>query len=327
MLDLGGGAPYDHSYIGKWHLNTLEDAILEHPNVHGFSYYAGSLQGVGPVAYSPDGLAQTTTDWVQVENGVPSRTTRYLDSDHVDAAIARAATMTEPWFLMVGLCNPHDPVHEPPAELFSGPEVGDTVEDHQFHWMIEATDTEIGRLLDNIDAGVLERTTIFLLADNGTDGARVAPELDSTRQKKSLYEGGVRVPMIVAGPLVSAPGRQIDHIVETTDLFPTIAEIAGKTLDPLVDIDGVSFAPYLAEANAAAVRTHAFAERTNIPGSAYTRRERMVRDTRYKLIRFQDHDELYDLEGLEREGTDLLADGADAAETAIVDALTLLLPE
>ncbi len=326
MLAGGGGTPYENAYVGKWHLGTLLDNMLEHPTMHGFSYYAGSLQGVSLSSYASDGLPQDYYDWERVENGVAARTTNYLEADQVDTAIARVGAMTEPWFLMVGLANPHNPIHEPPAELFSGPEVGDTEGDHQFHWMIEAVDTEIGRLLDSIDPAVLGRTTVILLSDNGTKEDRVAPDLDPDKQKGTLYEGGVRVPMLVWGPLVSSPGREVDHLVEATDIFPSIAAIAGATLDPLVQIDGVSLLPYLVEPGSGPQRTSVFAEKTNKPGVIYTRRDQMLRDARYKLIRFDGHDELYDLEGLDWEGTDLLADGADEAETAIVDSLAALLP-
>lgn len=327
MLAAGGGTPYDDSYVGKWHLCTLVDSMLDHPTMHGFSYYAGSLQGVAASSYTTDGLPQDYYDWERVENGVAERTTTYVETDFVDTALTRVAAMTEPWFLMVGISNPHYPVHEPPAELFTGPEVGDDEEDHQFHWMIEAMDTEIGRLLDSMDPAVLAHTTVILLSDNGTKGERVAPDLDPERQKKTLYEGGVRVPMIVWGPLVSTPGREIDHLVEATDVFPTIAAIAGATLDPLIPIDGVSFLPYVVEPNVGPQRASIFAEKTNVPGFDYRSRDQMIRDTQYKLIRFDGHDELYDLQDVDWEGTDLLADGADEAETAIVDELAALLPE
>jgi arylsulfatase A-like enzyme len=326
MLDAGAGTPYENGYAGKWHLGTLLDSMLDHPIVHGFSYYAGSLQGVAPSSYTSDGLTQTNYDWERIENGVAARSTAYLDSDQTDAAIARVDAMAEPWFMMVATSNPHYPLHDPPAELYSGPEVGDDLEDHQFHWMIEAMDTEIGRLLDSIDADVLSRTTVILLSDNGTKGERVAPDLDEDRQKKSLYEGGVRVPMVVWGPLVSTPGRVVDHVVDATDVFPTVAEIAGATLDPTIEIDGVSLLPYLVEPETGPLRGWVYAEITDKPGDAYTTRDEMVRDARYKLVRVDGIDELYDLEGRAWEGPDLLADGTDDAEAAIVDSLTAVLP-
>ncbi|MGA0704446.1 MAG: dockerin type I domain-containing protein, partial [Steroidobacteraceae bacterium] len=91
-------------------------------------------------------------------------------------------------------------------------------------------------------------TMVVILGDNGSLGTTVKQPFDISRAKGSAYQTGVWVPLIVSGPLVSAPGRQVRSMVNAVDLFALFGEIAGIT-DVQAEVprmlDAVSMLPYL----------------------------------------------------------------------------------
>lgn len=132
---------------------------------------------------------------------------------------------------------------------------------------IEALDNRLARMFDalgGIDA-VLEDTVVMLMSDNGSPTATLisaaqdnAKDLGpvygtllagENRFKHSPYEPGVRVPLIVAGPVVQAPGRTSDAVVDCVDVFSTLAAVAQADVNSVVtdgrSVDGVSFLPLL----------------------------------------------------------------------------------
>lgn len=108
---------------------------------------------------------------------------------------------------------PHDGLHKPPNELISeesqalDPQgVSPANVDAYFRAMIEALDHEIGRLLANIDDEELDNTYIVFLGDNGTSDNVISAPFKRERGKYSLYQGGINVPLIIAGPGVPGSG-------------------------------------------------------------------------------------------------------------------------
>jgi arylsulfatase A-like enzyme len=147
--------------------------------------------------------------------------------------------------------------------------------------MLEALDTEIGKVLGALSPAVLGRTMILVLGDNGTDSAVLhvhstdisGPEdpttpstapYDPERFKNSMYEGGIRVPFLAKGPLVSQPGRAVDQLVDGVDLFRTVLSIAAQspqvTLPPIPAVDGVDLLPLFTNPAAGPVRKSSLAE-------------------------------------------------------------------
>ncbi|MEL6942200.1 MAG: YHYH protein, partial [Bacteroidota bacterium] len=131
------------------------------------------------------------------------------------------------WFLCLSHAAPHSPFHVPPDGLYS---VGNTNGRlNRYLAAIEAMDHEIGRLLDNLDATTLANTTIIFIGDNGTP-APVIQFFPEDHAKGTLYEGGIRVPMIFSGKQVSRNGEMEDGLSQTTDLYATILELVGAQL-------------------------------------------------------------------------------------------------
>jgi len=177
-----------------------------------------------------------------------------------------------PFFAWVGFHPPHAPWQVPPLQLLSnrtrlelrGYAVGQRATRGSerklfYRAMLEAVDTEIGRLLDGIDPWKRERTMVFVVCDNGVAGQLVQAPHDPAHGKPSVYQLGVRVPMIVSGPLVARPvpagGHVSDALVQGVDLWRTVAEITGADEDmafrrsgfasPRPSIDGHSFLPLI----------------------------------------------------------------------------------
>ncbi len=263
MLDLGTAGAYSHAYFGKWHLGNAGVGGALSPNLAGWDHFSGNAASAGSLVPGEDYFHFT-----KVVDGASIVVDGYATSDLVDDALAWIAA-TEvgggPWLACTAFQAVHDPFHAPPPELHgvdlsaAGPPATDPVP--YFRAMVEALDTEIGRLLSGIDLG---ETTVIFLADNGTDDRVVLAPFDPDHAKNSLYQGGVGVPFVVAGQAVAAAGTSAG-LVHAADIFATVAELAGvdlgAVLPPGLVLDSVSFAPYLADPALSSVRSTLFSER------------------------------------------------------------------
>ncbi|MBK7876992.1 MAG: sulfatase-like hydrolase/transferase [Planctomycetes bacterium] len=261
---------------------------------------------------------------------------------------------TQPFFAQLAFNPPHAPYQVPPFSLISPAsrnaiealgveQIGVPYGEGDFAWitdlthptrpiteeqlrrkkllfydaMLEATDLNIGDVLARIEPKLAD-TMIFLLSDNGPESSVVDPaRYDPNRAKRTCYQLGVHVPLIVVGPMVSTPGRRVDHPVGVVDLWRTIRDVTGAREVPGmipsdVVIDSRSFLPYLADPNAPLGRRYAFSEVFNPIGNpanmSLGARQRMITDGRWKLVRtgLDDIEELYDLATDPREIQNLL---------------------
>lgn len=274
------GKNYYLAHIGKWHLSRG----IDDPRLHGWPRFSGPHP---ELAHLPDYY-----DWPKVVNGVevnPHART-YATTDQVNdalAAMGAAKAAGQPFFIWLALSAPHSPYQKPPNNLHTRDSLPDTgtskaLRRAYYEAMIEAMDTEIGRLLSSVD---LATTTVIFLGDNGTPNEVTASPYDPDHAKLRVYEQGVKVPMIVAGSGLRKPGRKLAQLVNTVDLYPTILRLAG--IDPAVvlagrKIDGVSFLRYIDNSGTAAIRPYAFAEKFDLLWNQRT--EYAIRDPRYKLI-------------------------------------------
>jgi arylsulfatase A-like enzyme len=308
--------PYASSAVGKWHLSAYNSPSgLRHPLASGFDWYAGSVANLR--SSRKRNLKSNYNRWEKNINGVLSTVKRYATSDTIDDALKRVQSMPSPWVLWVAFNAPHIPLHKPPAELTK---TSIRMGKPRIAAVIEAVDTEIGRLLKGIPADELARTFIVFLGDNGTSVQ--SSEQGAGHAKGSVYEAGVRVPLVVSGHGVTMPG-EVHGMVHIMDLFPTFLDLAGVDVAKLVDedgkrrtLDGFSLLPYLQDPDAAPVRDTIFQDAfiPNGPGP-YTVNNRMIRDTRYKLIYPTKGDPLfYDMKGRIIEGEPLIDPQGPALE-------------
>ena len=116
-------------------------------------------------------------------------------------------------------------------------------EDPALSASVEAVDQNVGRILKFLEEKkLLENTLVIFTSDNGGN-TRLTPPLKGG--KGQLYEGGVRIPLLVAGAGVSKPGREIATPVASIDWYPTLLELAGLELPKNQVMDGVSLLPLL----------------------------------------------------------------------------------
>src|SRR6185295_655571 len=115
--------------------------------------------------------------------------------------------LPEPWFVYLAYNAPHAPWEDPPPEL--DPDPGGSVAD-RYDAALIGVDHELGLLLSHLDPAVRARTTIVVVGDNGTPSEVLREGEPEDEAKLSMLEGGINVPMIVAGPDVARPGSESD---------------------------------------------------------------------------------------------------------------------
>lgn len=271
------GSPYQLASFGKWHLgggNTGYDTLGGWPHFVGIT--------AGGVPEQTDGYV----NWTKNSNGATANSTTYSTTDQVNEAktfIDAKNTAGAPWFVWMGFNAPHTPFHEPPSNLLQG-KTG-TSNRGLYEKSLEALDTEIGRLLQSVD---LSKTNVILIGDNGTPTQVAQAPYDrvngDTRAKGTLFQGGIHVPCVVRGPAVQvASGSITDKMIQVTDLFSTILEMADVPV-PATAIDSRSILPILSGGDTAQREIVSEAFGGNVPGRAL----RLDTSPDFKLIIFGD---------------------------------------
>ncbi len=291
--------------IGKWHLQlATPNTNYTFPQKMGYDHFEGNFLGA----------INSFTNWTKVKNGTASTVTNYATTETVDNAITWVnANQNKPFFLWLAFNAPHSPFHLPPTNLHSYKNLSGTAADitanpkPYFKAAVEALDTEIGRLFDNLQAiNQLENTDIIFMGDNGND-PKTAQATGGA--KGSIYQGGVSVPFIISGPSVVNPNRVSNALVNTTDLFATILELFGHStwssqISSNKPVDSKSILPILKN-TATEVRTWAFTEVFKNPTIAAD--GKAIRNDEYKLLQFDNgKQEFYNLKNDLSESSDLL---------------------
>jgi len=293
------GTGHAMAQFGKWHLALGPNSPA---NIGGWPHFAGSIGGALP-DYS---------SWTKNVNGVnTSGYTNYATTDVVDDTIAWInARGTNHWFAWVAFNAGHTPLHKPPTNLApsyaSLPGTTMHINNNPelyFDAMMEAMDTEIGRLLGVVS---LTNTHVIFIGDNGTDRRSIQPPFTSNHAKGTVYEGGVHVPWIIAGPAVTTPGQTNFTPVHVVDLFATILEMAGTSAAAVVPANVTIDSQSLLSATTAGANQSRLIYSEVFETPASTNDQRALRDSRYKLIQFADgNEEFYDLQTDPVELTDL----------------------
>lgn len=315
---------YTNAAFGKWHLSHgiepghSEADVASFPLVHGFDFYrAGTLFGVGDYYF-----------WERVEDGeVVGIETRYNTDVVFESAESLWREVSGPKFWYIAPQAVHDPFHAPPG--YSGA----TDNRSLYEAMLRYLDQTLGSFLLRLHQdGELDNTYVLFLGDNGTPSDAVAAGVDPTRVKGSVYEGGVRVPCIAFGTGIpeSIRGREVPGVVNTTDLFATVAELAGLDLTTLLPenyaIDSVSFAS--AFCDPAFVGDRVFAQSRVYGPSGFcppvirSADRTMVREGKYKLLKRESELFLFDLEDDPSELEPLDPFGFSPEEQAVWDRLS-----
>jgi len=306
-------AGYRTGFVGKWHLGADERFWPEH---QGFETNRGGGGYQGP----PGGYFDPYRN-ARLEN---RRAGEYLTDRLTDEALAFVDShREEPFFL----CLWHYAVHAPWQYKHQGlarhrhrrdprGEQGNVA----MASMLESVDESLGRVLDRLDElGLLESTLFVFYSDNGgnvtSDVSGLPPTSNAPLRggKGSIYEGGTRVPLIVAWPGRVAAGVRSDALVTSADFYPTLLEAAGLPSNPEQHVDGTSFLAAL-EGRPGERRTEILDHYPKLDGPASSI---LLGD--WKLIRYYEFEngaaanrhELYDLSRDLGEQNDLAASEPD----------------
>jgi len=195
--------------------------------------------------------------------------------------------------------------------------------------MTEAMDTEIGRLMNTMDPEVLAKTYVVFLGDNGTQKDAITPPFDPQKGKGTVYEGGVNVPLIIAGPTIPS-GVETSELTHVVDLFATFAEVAGA--DASTAVDSTSLVPILSEPGVG-LASQVYGERfaPNGPGP-YDHRDQIIRNRFYKLWRrwadgVISDEKFFHLPSDPLEANDLLEGTLGEKQQSVYDALAAILDD
>ena len=238
----------------------------------------------------------------------------YLSDRLADEVITfMEANRDRPFFAYLADHAVHAPF-QPPAELLAkyerkaGP---DRRDEAALAATVEATDRAVGRLAAALDRlGIAGETLVIFTSDNGGARQHTAPLKGG---KGELYEGGIRVPLVIAWPGVVKPGTTSAAPVATVDLYPTLVEATGATPPRDQPLDGASLVPLL-RGGPPPDRPWLFWHFPCYVGRAAP--ASAVREGRYKLVEFFEDGgraELYDLEADPGEIRDLAAAEPDRA--------------
>lgn len=294
---------YATALIGKWHLSNNKNF---NPEVFGMDYYAGMISGTAEDYYN----------WAFTEDGNSTTETSYITEKFTDLSIDWVAAQDKPWFLWLAYNAPHTPFHAPPAEMHSQGSLAtdqSSIDDDPLSYYlaaIEAMDYQIGRLLDSMSQEELDNTIIIFIGDNGTPGSVAQSPYERGKTKGSVYQGGLNTPMFIAGPVVSRTGTE-DALINGTDLFATIASLAGANIAGIHDSKDFSS---LLQGSNPGFRDYLYSEA--IDGMQGTN-QWAARNMTYKLIENSDgNQELYNLIDDPYEVDDLLSGALSVNEEA-----------
>ncbi len=234
---------YKTASIGKWHVGDSDEYF---PLQQGFDInVAGYEHGSPPTYWGP---YEKDQDWNPVIKNLDRRLAgEYLTDRLTDEAISFVEkNKNQPFFLYLAHYAVHTPLEAPDSlvkkyeeKLTHFSEQKDAV----YGAMIENMDWNVGRLLDFLEKANLDNNTIVIFcSDNGGEG-KVTNNFPLKNGKGFLYEGGIRIPLIVKWPGVTEAGSFSDEPVITDDLLPTIADMTGA--DTPTDIDGRSLTDVL----------------------------------------------------------------------------------
>ncbi len=234
-------AGYVTGHFGKWHLNVDKKYKPGRPGDPGSQGFDDVLTthkpGAGPKSMYDE-------DWHHVRE-ITERSIAFIQNNK-----------NKPFFCYVT----HNSIHSPEIEkkalvekYATKPEAKTNKRNNPKQAaMLETLDKSVGTILMTLEKLGLEKNTIvFFYSDNGQLGPKNGKPFRGS--KGDLYEGGIRMPLIIKWPGVITPGSECGEVVISNDFFPTITAIAGGS-STAKDVDGINFLPLLKDSGAKLTR-------------------------------------------------------------------------
>jgi arylsulfatase A len=241
-------AGYDTCFLGKWHLNGSLVGDQPQPDDHGFDHWFATAGFAMPSHRDPFNFARNGAEVGPLEGYacqlVTDEAIRWLD---------RRRGSDRPFLMMVSYHEPHELIASPPELVASYPTTQNRDEAEYFA-NVTHLDEAVGRLLEALNSRGLDHETVVLFtSDNGPEMINRHPQAQRSYgsagpfrgRKLQLWEGGIRVPLIVRWPAGAPAGSVSDEPVAGIDVLPTLAELAGVRIPQTLPVDGASLVPAL----------------------------------------------------------------------------------
>lgn len=260
---------YYNLFVGKWHLGHEP----YHPVHQGFDRQIGTSNYGHPKSYYPPYFKQDSI--------FPEANNRYLTDKLTDEAVAFVSSYEKeaPFMLSFNYYSVHSP-HEGRKDLVAHFKAKG-LEGKYAHYaaMIKATDESVGRVMAAVKEKGIEKETVFIfLSDQG--GYFDNAPLRGGKMSETLFEGGARVPFFIYWPGVTKPNSTNNSVVQSTDLFPTLVDLAGGDVSKYENLDGISLL--------STVKENSHLKRVAIYGyRAYEDLYVSVRDGDWKLLAYR----------------------------------------
>ena len=306
-------AGYATGHFGKWHLNKDKNYESGRPGDPGSQGFDDVLCTHKPGAGPP---GPYENDWHHVRE-ITERALSFIESNREN-----------PFFCYIA----HNSIHAPEIEKKglidkykgkNGAETGGHNNPVQAA-MLETVDESIGILMKRLTVlGLEEKTVVIFFSDNGQLGVKSGGPYRGS--KGDLYEGGIRMPLIIRWPGIVKPGSTCEEMVISNDFFPTFSELADVELK-VKDMDGVSLIPLLMDPDNELYRNALYWHYPHYH-SAGLGPQGAIRQGSYKLIEWYEKSifdpdgavELYDLENDPAEQNNLADSLPDLATKMLSD--------
>lgn len=242
-------AGYRTCLVNKWHLDGYDPGAA--PNHRGFDEFYGwlisTVHSNSPYYYPYYRFAGDSL--INIEENAHDRHVKHnTDLSTEDAIRFIDRNRKNPFFLYLAYDAPHEPyIIDNTTWYDDREEWSDNT--RRYASLITHMDEAIGRLMEHLDStGLRENTLVIFASDNGAAVQAPIAELNCNAgfhgRKGQLYEGGIRVPMIVNMP-GKVPARRLDNIIYFPDVMPTLAEVAHATDKLPHNLNGISIVPLL----------------------------------------------------------------------------------
>ncbi len=306
-------AGYRTAHFGKWHLGFYTGAKL--PDAYGFDEQKSVASNDSRFQEMAAGFRAKSSAWI-VDNALE---------------FIRKGDRSQPFYVQCWMLLPHAPLSPTPEQLAPfrnqqpGPDVPWPGARQIYNASLRDLDTQIGRLLAELEKdGLAGNTLVVFSSDNGPEDIHIVNASHAAYgspgpfrgRKRSLYEGGVRVPGIFRWPGRIPAGRvESEAVVAAVDLLPTVARWAGAPAPK--GIDGEDVGDILTGKSRPRRTPLHWEWRFNVAGYAVNRSPMLsIRDGKWKLLLNPDgsRTELYDIPADPMEQNNLAA--ANPAITA-----------
>lgn len=262
-------AGYATAHVGKWHLGGLrKDDIAERalnapgPLEHGFDHYLAMYEEPEPrgrLVRARSLYREGGQYLLRDDKPAPPSSEHLIEIEITEAEnlIEAFHKQQQPFFLNVWFDAPHEPYEPAPDQylkLYEGKAEGD---DLLYRSMVTHLDAGVGRIVAKLkQLGLADNTLIVFTSDNGATGPGINAPLRGG--KGTLFEGGIRVPMIAVWPGRIRPGTISNEFAISADLLPTLCEAAGINQPKDFLTDGQSLLAHLRTGKRIAAREAAF---------------------------------------------------------------------